>query len=130
MNASACRMPGRAAARCVGLELLEARTGEEREVGRDQRQDARRDEGDEARQKGGRDVEWASSTSSRFEKAARLPNTAYAADEALVHLSANIDPVAFRLGPLAVHWYGLSYLFGFICVFLWMNRRPDGAGSG
>lgn len=37
----------------------------------------------------------------------------------------NIDPVAFRLGPLAVHWYGLSYLFGFICVFLWMNR-PEG----
>jgi len=37
----------------------------------------------------------------------------------------NIDPVAFRLGPLAVHWYGLSYLFGFICVFLWMNR-PTG----
>jgi phosphatidylglycerol:prolipoprotein diacylglycerol transferase len=34
----------------------------------------------------------------------------------------NIDPVAFRLGPIAVHWYGLSYLFGFICVFLWMNR--------
>ena len=34
----------------------------------------------------------------------------------------NIDPVAFRLGPLAVHWYGLSYLFGFICVFAWMNR--------
>ena len=37
----------------------------------------------------------------------------------------NIDPIAFRLGPLAVHWYGLSYLFGFICVFLWMNR-PGG----
>jgi phosphatidylglycerol---prolipoprotein diacylglyceryl transferase len=35
----------------------------------------------------------------------------------------NIDPIAFRLGPVAVHWYGLSYLFGFICVFLWMNRR-------
>lgn len=34
----------------------------------------------------------------------------------------NIDPIAFRIGPLAVHWYGLSYLFGFICVFLWMNR--------
>ena len=34
----------------------------------------------------------------------------------------NIDPIAFRLGPVAVHWYGLSYLFGFICVFLWMNR--------
>jgi len=46
----------------------------------------------------------------------------------------NIDPIAFRLGfefhvgsftyhPIPVHWYGLSYLFGFICVFLWMNRR-------
>lgn len=34
----------------------------------------------------------------------------------------NIDPIAIRLGPIAVHWYGLSYLFGFICVFLWMNR--------
>jgi phosphatidylglycerol:prolipoprotein diacylglycerol transferase len=37
----------------------------------------------------------------------------------------NIDPVAFRLGPLAVHWYGLSYLLGFICVGLWM-ARPEG----
>jgi phosphatidylglycerol:prolipoprotein diacylglycerol transferase len=34
----------------------------------------------------------------------------------------NIDPIAFRLGPIAVHWYGLSYLFGFICVFFWMSR--------
>ena len=34
----------------------------------------------------------------------------------------NIDPVAFRIGPLAVHWYGLSYLAGFIAVFLWMAR--------
>ena len=34
----------------------------------------------------------------------------------------NIDPIAFRLGPIAVHWYGLSYLFGFICVYLWMSR--------
>lgn len=34
----------------------------------------------------------------------------------------HIDPVAFHLGPISVHWYGLSYLFGFICVFLWMNR--------
>jgi phosphatidylglycerol:prolipoprotein diacylglycerol transferase len=34
----------------------------------------------------------------------------------------NIDPVAFHLGPLAVRWYGLSYLVGFIAVGLWMNR--------
>lgn len=25
----------------------------------------------------------------------------------------DINPVAFQLGPIAVHWYGLSYLFGF-----------------
>ena len=37
----------------------------------------------------------------------------------------NIDPVAFRLGPLAVHWYGLSYLAGFLAVGLWMGR-PEG----
>ena len=29
----------------------------------------------------------------------------------LVH--PNIDPVAIRLGPLQVHWYGLMYLLGF-----------------
>jgi len=34
----------------------------------------------------------------------------------------NIDPIAIHLGPVGVHWYGLSYLFGFICVYLWMNR--------
>ena len=34
----------------------------------------------------------------------------------------NIDPVAFRLGPLAVHWYGLSYLAGFVAVGAWMGR--------
>jgi len=37
----------------------------------------------------------------------------------------NIDPVAFRLGPIAVHWYGISYLIGFLCVGLWM-ARPAG----
>jgi len=37
----------------------------------------------------------------------------------------NIDPVAIRLGPIAVHWYGLSYLAGFIAVGLWL-ARPAG----
>ena len=37
----------------------------------------------------------------------------------------NIDPVAIHLGPIAVHWYGLSYLAGFIAVGLWM-ARPAG----
>jgi phosphatidylglycerol:prolipoprotein diacylglycerol transferase len=26
----------------------------------------------------------------------------------------HIDPVAIRIGPLKVHWYGLMYLFGFV----------------
>ena len=30
----------------------------------------------------------------------------------------NIDPIAFHIGPLAVHWYGISYLVGFAgCYF-------------
>src|SRR5581483_1651009 len=37
----------------------------------------------------------------------------------------NISPIAFRIGPLAVHWYGISYLIGFIAVYLWMSR-PEG----
>ncbi len=37
----------------------------------------------------------------------------------------NIDPVALRLGPLAIHWYGLSYLAGFLAVGAWM-ARPAG----
>lgn len=35
-------------------------------------------------------------------------------------LYPNINPIAFSLGPLAVHWYGLTYLFGFICCF-WLS---------
>ncbi|MDO8413880.1 MAG: prolipoprotein diacylglyceryl transferase, partial [Gallionellaceae bacterium] len=33
-----------------------------------------------------------------------------------------IDPVALRLGPLAVHWYGLMYLLGF-GLFFWLGKR-------
>ena len=29
----------------------------------------------------------------------------------------NIDPVAFAIGPLKVHWYGLMYLFAFACAW-------------
>lgn len=42
-----------------------------------------------------------------------------------------IDPVAFRLGPLAVHWYGLTYLAAF-ALFMWLAvlrlRHPPYAG--
>lgn len=35
----------------------------------------------------------------------------------------NFDPVAIQLGPLAVHWYGVMYVFGFMGVYLlWCYR--------
>jgi len=36
----------------------------------------------------------------------------------LIH--PNIDPVALQIGPLAVHWYGLTYLAAF-GLFLWLG---------
>lgn len=32
------------------------------------------------------------------------------------------NPIALQLGPLAIHWYGLMYLAGFM-AFLWLGRR-------
>lgn len=32
-----------------------------------------------------------------------------------------IDPVALQIGPLAIHWYGLTYLAAF-GLFLWLGR--------
>jgi len=37
----------------------------------------------------------------------------------------NVDPVAIHLGSFGIHWYGISYLVGFIAVGLWM-ARPAG----
>ena len=33
----------------------------------------------------------------------------------------NIDPVAFRIGPVAIHWYGITYLVGF-SLYWWLGR--------
>ena len=38
----------------------------------------------------------------------------------LVHPQFN--PIALQLGPLAIHWYGLMYLAGFM-AFLWLGRK-------
>ncbi len=38
----------------------------------------------------------------------------------LIH--PQFDPVAIHLGPIAVHWYGLMYLLGFM-LFLWLGRK-------
>jgi phosphatidylglycerol:prolipoprotein diacylglycerol transferase len=37
-----------------------------------------------------------------------------------------IDPVAFSLGPVKVHWYGLMYVLGFIAGW-WLGRRRAAA---
>jgi len=33
----------------------------------------------------------------------------------------HIDPVAVQLGPLSIHWYGLTYLAAFM-LFVWLGR--------
>lgn len=33
-----------------------------------------------------------------------------------------IDPVALQIGPVAIRWYGLMYLAGFV-AFYWLGRR-------
>ena len=38
----------------------------------------------------------------------------------LVH--PQFDPIAIKIGPLAVHWYGLMYLAAFL-AFMWLGRR-------
>ena len=38
----------------------------------------------------------------------------------LVHPQFN--SIAIQLGPLAIHWYGLMYLAGFM-AFLWLGRK-------
>ncbi|RXZ45357.1 prolipoprotein diacylglyceryl transferase [Crenobacter cavernae] len=43
----------------------------------------------------------------------------------LVH--PQFDPVAVQFGPLAIHWYGLMYLVGFM-AFLWLGNRRAKAG--
>ena len=40
-----------------------------------------------------------------------------------------IDPVAFALGPIKVHWYGLMYVVGFIAGWRLARRRAALPGS-
>jgi phosphatidylglycerol:prolipoprotein diacylglycerol transferase len=39
------------------------------------------------------------------------------------------DPIAFSLGPLQVHWYGLMYLVGFAAAWWLARRRAASPGS-
>jgi phosphatidylglycerol:prolipoprotein diacylglycerol transferase len=41
----------------------------------------------------------------------------------------DIDPVAFSLGPLQVHWYGITYVLGFIVGWFGLRARSRRADS-
>ena len=40
-----------------------------------------------------------------------------------------IDPIAIRIGPLAVAWYGLMYLMGFIAAYFLAKSKVKQQGS-
>lgn len=40
-----------------------------------------------------------------------------------------IDPVAVHLGPVAIHWYGLSYVAGIALAWAWLRRRAARGGG-
>jgi phosphatidylglycerol:prolipoprotein diacylglycerol transferase len=40
-----------------------------------------------------------------------------------------MNPVAFSIGPLSVHWYGLMYVLGFIAGWLGLRWRAKQAGG-
>ena len=38
----------------------------------------------------------------------------------------HLNPIAIQIGPIAIRWYGIAYLAGFICAYLVirsLNRR-------
>jgi len=41
-----------------------------------------------------------------------------------------IDPIIFQVGPIALRWYGLMYLLGFVGALLLGNMRADRPNSG
>ena len=40
----------------------------------------------------------------------------------------NFDPIALSIGPLAIRWYALSYIVGFV-LFMWLGRRRIKRGN-
>ena len=40
----------------------------------------------------------------------------------IMMIHPQFDPVALQLGPLAIRWYALSYIVGFV-LFIWLGRR-------
>jgi|SRR5450759_854736 phosphatidylglycerol:prolipoprotein diacylglycerol transferase len=44
-----------------------------------------------------------------------------------MHYFVDINPIAFSLGPVQVHWYGIMYLLGFGAAW-WLGQRRRAAG--
>ncbi len=42
----------------------------------------------------------------------------------------NFDPVIFSIGPVALHWYGLMYLLGFLFAWWLATKRANKPNSG
>lgn len=36
-----------------------------------------------------------------------------------------IDPIIFSIGPVALRWYGLMYLIGFVAAIYFGNKAAD-----
>lgn len=45
------------------------------------------------------------------------------------HLLESIDPVAFSIGFLSVHWYGIFFLVGIMAMWLWLVRGRERGGE-
>ncbi len=41
----------------------------------------------------------------------------------------DFNPIAVKIGPLSVHWYGIMYLLGFAAAWLLARRRASRPGS-
>src|SRR5580700_10346819 len=48
---------------------------------------------------------------------ARIPSIGGEQDVMLSVITINIDPVAFQVGPISVHWYGVMYAVAFAAGF-------------
>src|SRR3990167_9383696 len=48
----------------------------------------------------------------------------------MFHYPSDINPIAFSIGPIKVHWYGLMYLVGFTGAWLLGCYRAKKTNSG
>ncbi|MDQ6990225.1 MAG: prolipoprotein diacylglyceryl transferase [Mariprofundaceae bacterium] len=44
-------------------------------------------------------------------------------------IAPHIDPIALELGPFAIHWYGLMYVFGFTATWLLVRKQLRECGA-